>query len=87
MSHRKIMEKELGRELSSQEIVHHINGNPKDNRIGNLHLCKDGQEHSCIHAGKDLDKWLEECKQQTFEKAMISLSKPKSIGKAFIKKS
>ena len=34
--HRHLMEEVLGRQLTSDEHVFHINGNPLDNRIENL---------------------------------------------------
>lgn len=46
--HRLIMEKKIGRYLTKDEIVHHINGEKKDNNIDNLEITNRGF-HNKIH--------------------------------------
>lgn len=45
---RAVMEAHVGRPLRSDEIVHHVNGNPADDRIENLRLTT-RSEHIAIH--------------------------------------
>lgn len=59
--HRLVMEQVVGRRLTPQEVVHHINEVPADNRADNLWLCADQAEHMRIHAFTDRLKqngWL-----------------------------
>lgn len=52
LEHRVVMERHLGRFLSPEEVVHHINENPNDNRIENLQLFKNQAEHVRVGHGR-----------------------------------
>lgn len=47
--HRLVVERVLGRELLTTETVHHINGNPSDNRLDNLILFSSQSAHMLYH--------------------------------------
>lgn len=50
--HRLVMEKKLGRFLDPVEVVHHIDGNPRNNHPGNLHLYATNGEHMRAEASR-----------------------------------
>lgn len=49
--HRWLMEQKIKRKLNRHEHVHHINGNPKDNRVENLEILSNS-DHAKTHFGK-----------------------------------
>lgn len=48
LEHRFVMEEFLGRKLSKNEHIHHLNGNKKDNKLENLILLTNS-EHKRLH--------------------------------------
>jgi len=58
--HRVVMEEFLGRKLLKSEVVHHIDGNKKNNSITNLELLS-REEHGKLHNTKNRICIIEEC--------------------------
>ena len=67
--HRIEAERALGRKLELGEVVHHVNGDKTDNRVGNLRVLPSQRQHMVLeHFGRreaqgighlfDLETWL-----------------------------
>lgn len=48
---RVLVAENIGRKLTPEEVVHHLNGENKDNRLENLLLLPNQSEHARLHIG------------------------------------
>lgn len=55
---RKVMSEIIGRELSNDEHVHHINGDKSDDRPENLYICSKNKHHSLHYQALDIVYYL-----------------------------
>ena len=60
--HRHIMQTHLGRILGYNEVVHHVNGDSKDNRLENLKVMS-RKEHTVLHIAKPNAYMFIKCKK------------------------
>jgi hypothetical protein len=58
--HRLVVESMIGRYLEKHEVVHHINGNPQDNRPENLALFPSNSEHLRHELTGKVPQWAPE---------------------------
>ena len=72
----KIVEEYLGRQLVNGEIVHHVNGNHRDNRLENLQVLTIAEHVNVHHLGK---KRSDESRAKMSE-ADKGIPKPKPTG-------
>ena len=78
--HRKVMQDLLGRKLSVDEVIHHINGDKSDNRVENLQILS-RSEHSRIHM---IGRVVSDETRQKIRAKLINVKKKKKLPKEII---
>ena len=73
MEHRLVMEKSLGRLLTATEVVHHKNGDKKDNKIENLELVESRGAHTREHFERSHVTEIAELKAKQLEDALRAI--------------
>jgi len=71
--HRLVIENDIGRFLNTDELVHHINGGRKDNKLKNLYLCSFKDHEKAHRSYESLMKALLEKKIIQFENGEYKL--------------
>jgi hypothetical protein len=65
LKHIVVAEKKIGRQISCEEVVHHIDGNKRNNNPDNLMVFASKEDHALFHHGgiayKKCDVWI--CKR------------------------
>lgn len=62
--HRILSEQKIGRKLERHEVVHHINGDPRDNRIENLEVMTLSDHAKLHHTGRRQEEWIRKARSE-----------------------
>ena len=65
LEHRLVMEKYVGRYLTSHEVVHHKDGDKRNNHIENLELFEKNSDHLRHELSGKIPKWTQAGRQRT----------------------
>lgn len=71
--HRVVVEEHIGRKLESNECIHHINFEKKDNRIENLHVFNDRAAHRRAHMS------IETIGKQLYDHGLIGFDRDEGV--------